>query len=86
MPELCRFFGIVMAMYAGDHPPSHFHARYGEYEGVIIIEQVRLAQGELPPRVLGMVLEWTALHRRELLANWQALCNDKPMQSIEPLR
>ena len=37
MPELCRFFGIIIRMYYNDHAPPHFHAVYGEDEVLIEI-------------------------------------------------
>jgi Domain of unknown function (DUF4160) len=38
MPELSRFFGIVIRMFYSDHEPAHFHAIYGEHEMLIEIE------------------------------------------------
>lgn len=32
MPRVSAFYRIVIAMYFDDHPPPHFHARYGEHE------------------------------------------------------
>jgi len=29
MPELSRFFGVIVMMFYDDHPPPHFHVRYG---------------------------------------------------------
>ncbi len=29
MPEISRFFGIIISMHHKDHPPPHFHTRYG---------------------------------------------------------
>lgn len=58
MPELSRFFGIVITMYFRDHPPPHFHARYGEHEGKFTIENGTLIAGEVPRRVAALVQEW----------------------------
>lgn len=33
MPEIARFYGIVIKIFFGDHPPPHFHAVYGEHVG-----------------------------------------------------
>ena len=60
MPELCRFYGIVIHMYYGDHPPPHFHARYGDHEAVIGIDSLAALRGHLPPRASGLVAEWAA--------------------------
>ena len=57
MPEISRFFGIVITMYFNDHGPPHFHARYNEFRAIVAIEPVELRDGRLPPRVLGLVTE-----------------------------
>jgi hypothetical protein len=62
MPELSRFFGIVIRIHFEDHVPPHFHAAYGEFEAEIGIDGRSLLKGSLPPRVLGMALEWALLH------------------------
>jgi hypothetical protein len=69
MPEISRFFGIVITMYYNDHAPPHFHARYSGQKALMAIETFTLLQGHLSPRVLGLVVEWAAQHRAELLAN-----------------
>ena len=85
MPEICRFFGVVITMYYSDHPPAHFHARYGEQKAVIGIEPLRLLEGSLSPRTLGFVMEWAALHRAELLEDWQLAGSQAPLRRIAPL-
>ena len=70
MPEVSRFFGIVIRFYYNDHDPSHFHAVYSEYEALIEIETLAVLRGDLPRRALAMLLEWAALHREELRADW----------------
>ncbi len=85
MPEISRFFGIVIGMFARDHPPPHFHAVYGEHEGVFQIEPLRLIRGQLPRRALALVTEWAAAHRLELLSNWNLLQAGQVPHKIEPL-
>jgi len=85
MPEISRFLGIVITMYYSEHPPPHFHVRYGDYKAIIAIESVALLAGTLPPRVHGLVIEWAALHRDDLLANWQLARVQSPLRSIQPL-
>ena len=63
MPEICRFYGIVIGMFYDEHRPPHFHVRYGEHEAVIRIKDLLLTEGHLPPRTLGLVVEWAAKHR-----------------------
>jgi hypothetical protein len=68
-----------------DHPPPHFHARYGEFEATIEISTLDGVEGELPPRALKLAQEWAMIHREELLKDWR-LCREKaPPAKIEPL-
>jgi len=57
MPEICRFFGIIVKMFFGDHSPPHFHAYYGEHEALIDIHNLSIFAGRLPPRAIGLVIE-----------------------------
>ncbi|MDE0269014.1 MAG: DUF4160 domain-containing protein [Acidimicrobiaceae bacterium] len=66
MPELSRFYGIVIYMYYGDHSPPHFHARYGDQEAVLGIDGLAVIRGRLPPWANGLVVEWAIQHRTEL--------------------
>lgn len=85
MPTISEFFGIIIRMYFNDHPPPHFHAIYGEYEGVIGIESLAIIEGGLPRRAFGLVKEWAELHRAELLADWELCRARQQPQRIEPL-
>jgi hypothetical protein len=67
MPEISRFFGITVQMYYSDHEPPHFHVRYSGQKALIAIETLALLSGRLSPRALGLVTEWAALHRTELM-------------------
>lgn len=85
MPELCRFYGIVIRMYFDDHAPPHFHAVYGEFQAVIEIEALAVIAGQLPPRALGLVVEWAAIRRRQLLDAWQRAHRGETPGKLEPL-
>jgi len=85
MPEISRFLGIVIAMYYNDHAPPHFHARYGEYEIRVSIEDGEIMSGFFPSRAEKMVLEWLDLHRSELMGDWYLAEQRKPLQRIDPL-
>jgi len=85
MPEISRFFGIVIRMYFLDHEPPHFHAFYGDAEAQLRIEPVGLLAGRLPPRALALVVEWATLHQAELQDNWRRLHADAPALKIPPL-
>ena len=85
MPELCRFFGIVIRMYHDDHPPPHFHAWYGGRDATFDLDGTCLA-GELAPRVERLVREWTRLHGSELQVCWDRARRLEDPGTIEPLR
>jgi hypothetical protein len=86
MPEISRFYGIVIRMYYDEHNPPHFHARYGDDEGVILIDTPSLAHGSLPRRALNLVLDWAELRRADLLDNWDQMRNGQPFRKVDPLR
>jgi hypothetical protein len=85
MPEVSRFFGIIITMNYSDHAPPHFHVRYGDQRALIAIESLALLRGHLSPRVFGMVMEWAALHQAELVRNWGLARQQLPLESIAPL-
>ncbi len=85
MPEISRFFGIIISVYYKDHSPPHFHVKYGEYRGVIGLNHLDLIEGKLPARVIGLVLEWTFQHRDELREDWELAQSEKPLKKIAPL-
>ena len=85
MPELSRFFGIIIRMFYSDHEPAHFHAIYGEYEALIEIDTLAVFRGSLLRRALALVLEWAALHRNELRDDWRHARAGETLNEIEPL-
>jgi hypothetical protein len=86
MPEICRFYGIIIYMYWIDHAPPHFHAQYGEYEGQFLIDNFALYKGNMPSKALALVVEWASQHKQELLENWEKSQKIEPFKKIEPLR
>ena len=88
MPEIARFFGIVIRMYAeaeATHHRPHFHAYYQEDVAVYGIDVVQLIAGSLPQAQQRFVVAWAELHRKELLANWERLQKGRTPSKIEPL-
>lgn len=85
MPEICRFYGIVIKMFYVDHPPPHFHAEYSGFEALITIADAEVFAGSLPPRALSMVKEWVELHREELNQDWESARRAIPLNRIDPL-
>ena len=85
MPEISRFLGIVIKMYHDDHEPPHFHAWYSGEKAQIEIETLALLKGQLPPRVLRLVVEWAWMHRQELVENWNLARHRLPLRRVAPL-
>lgn len=85
MPRISAFYGIVIAMYYDDHAPPHFHARFGEFEAQVEIATGEVLHGSLPKRALGLVREWTELHRDELESDWDRARAQLPLVTIDPL-
>ena len=86
MPEISRFYGIVIRMFYNDHFPPHFHAEYGEQEALIDINTLAVIAGKLPPRALGLVMEWASLHQNEIISQWEKARNMDALDKIEPLK
>ena len=85
MPEISRFYGIVIKMYFGDHNPPHFHAEYADKQVVVNLNTLAIIAGKLPPRAMGLVTEWATLHQQELQELWERAENLQPLGRIDPL-
>jgi hypothetical protein len=85
MPEICRFYGIIIQLYYGDHPPGHFHAVYGEHVAKIAIDTLDIIEGSLPQRAQRLVCEWAQLHEQELRDAFELASNFQRPPKIEPL-
>ena len=83
MPEIARFFGIIIKMYfsSREHNPPHFHVVYGEHTGLLDINTLEMIEGDLTPRVLGLVREWAQMHQAELIQIW----NTQKIEKLPPL-
>ena len=86
MPEISRFYGIIITMFFDDHNPPHFHARYGKEKVAIEIHSLRILEGHIPPRALGIVIEWASQHKDELLSNWELAKSNQHPKKIKPLK
>jgi hypothetical protein len=85
LPTICRFFGITIRIYRGDHGPPHFHAVYAGDEAAIGIDSLEVLAGRLPRRALLLVVEWAMMHRPELRDNWERTERHEPAVPIAPL-
>jgi hypothetical protein len=72
MPNVSRFYGIVIKMFflQREHQPPHFHAVYGEYNGLFAIDSLEMIEGDLPNRAVRLVKEWAERYRKELQTMW----------------
>jgi Domain of unknown function (DUF4160) len=92
MPELCRFFGIIIYMYreiGGKHHYPHIHAKFSEFEAVFHIETAELMDGSFPKKERRLVEAWIELRKDKLILNWDGLnaSIDKPtFFKIDPLQ
>jgi hypothetical protein len=86
MPTISRFYGILIRMFFDDKHGPHFHVVYGEYQALVSIDDGALIAGDLPNRAYQLVLEWLALHRTELKANWENARKKKPLKAVAPLK
>lgn len=86
MPKISEFYGIKIYLnIRGEHPPPHFHAVYGEFTALIRFDSVGLYAGNLPPKALAMVIEWTVKHQAELMKGWELARSGSLPQPIDPL-
>ena len=85
MPTISSFYGVLIRMYWDDHAPPHFHASYGEDEALFDIATLATQRGALPRRATALVLEWAALHRGELMEDWQRCQTRQELLKIAPL-
>lgn len=81
MPEITRFYGIIIKLFFGDHPPPHFHAMYGEYVGLFNVKTLEMIEGDLPNRAKKLILEWAETHKSEL----QVMCETQEFHKLPPL-
>jgi hypothetical protein len=81
MPEICKFYGIVIAMFFNEFEVPHFHAKYAEFTAQISISDMSIMSGELPNRAMRLIREWGAIHQAELLEMY----NTKEIHKLTPL-
>lgn len=83
MPEISRFYGIVIKMFfkPKEHEPSHIHALYGEYIGIFDLNTMKMTDGDLPIKAQELVKEWLSKHQQTLIAMW----NEQHISKLPPL-
>ncbi len=83
MPEICRFYGIIIKMFfkPKEHEPSHIHALYGEYIGIFDIKTHQMTDGDFPNKAQELVREWLDIHATELQKMWDS----QKIEKLPPL-
>lgn len=85
MPELSRFYGIVIQMHYRDHEPPHVHVQYSDDAAVVDVNSLEVINGHLPRTARRRVLEWASIHRDELFDRWERARRHEPLPRIAPL-
>lgn len=88
MPTISMFYGIMVRMYTekgGQHNLPHIHARFSGQE-VVVDLYGNIIEGDFPSGKMKLLLAWMEIHKDELEANWELLCNNEPAFKIEPLK
>jgi len=84
MPEISRFYGIVIKMFfkPKEHEPSHIHALYGEYVGIFDLTTLEMTEGDLPSKAQKLVREWLEANQSDLLKMWK----NQEIKKLPPLQ
>jgi len=85
MPEISRFYGLIIYMNFKDHAPPHFHVWYDDYKAIVTIHD-SIVKGEMPQRALKMIFDWLEIHRAELMIDWELAQIGEKLNKIEPLK
>ena len=85
MPEICRFYGIIIYLYWKDHNPPHVHFHYGNYECSISVID-RVVDGQAPAKVIVKVNEWIDQNENAILALWEKAQRGEKIEKLEPLK
>jgi len=89
MPEISRFFGLIIRMYwepNAPHSAAHFHVYYQGEAAVFSVETAELIAGSLPKRQLRLIMAWAELHREELMDDWRLVDSGCEPKRIKPLQ
>ena len=82
MPEISRFYGIIIKLFFADHQPPHFHVVYGEFNGIFNIDTLNMIEGDLPSRAKKMVVEWATVYQKDLIDIWES----QKFRKLPPLK
>jgi len=83
VPEISRFYGIIIKMFfkPKEHEPSHIHALYGEHVGIFDLKTMEMTEGDLPIKAQGLIKEWISRNQKSLLQMWDS----QKLRKLPPL-
>lgn len=85
MPEISRFFGIIIRMFYDEHNPPHFHAEYQGHKAIFDFNG-NVLKGDIGSKTARkLIREWVDLHVDELIEDWVLARSDKEIKKISPL-
>ena len=86
MPEISRFFGIIITMNANDHNPPHIHAKYQDEQAIFDIQSGEILRGKFSERAARLVQDWIQLHSVELMVDCNLATKNQLVFPITPLK
>lgn len=85
MPEICRFFGIIIRIFFAKHDPPHSHAEYQGGKAVFDFNG-NVMKGNLNSKTATrLVREWIDLRFKELEEDWDLARAGQEVKKIAPL-
>ena len=84
MPDICRFHGVTIYVYAEDHPIPHIHAVYAEHQAQIAINPITIIEGRLPTPIRRRVFRWAQQHQQEIHQAWNRAQQGLPPGKVPP--
>ena len=85
MPEISRFFGIIVRMFYDEHNPPHFHAEYSGNKAMFDFQGNIIKGNLLSKTATKLIREWIDLHVPELEEDWELAIKNKEIKKIAPL-
>lgn len=88
MPELCRFYNIIIKMIYSDNGSTASRIFMFTMQNMKLPSawMGELLAGSLPMKQLKLVQAWAAIHEEELYRAWNMAVRNEPFGKIEPLR
>jgi len=85
MPEICRFYNMILSMNFNDHNPPHIHIRFNDLDSAILIASGEILVGSLPKKQLLLVQAWIEMNRNALVFMWNNRYVEGTVFQLPPL-